>query len=428
MASPLITVGLGLDPSALITLGLGSFGDGLPDPSSTDLASIVSGGRLARNFWLAATADAEISGLSLVSVVGETVTNGRRLLQVEKLDPDNLYTKPIAAVGPGRILAGKQGYVSMDWPAWVRIGGNSLDPGDKCGPTSDDGTIRSSGHGFICLEAVGGSLKRAKVLPSLAGRKALFSLLELTAALSSGDSTASVTETSPWSGVATSPTSVTNHSYEGDSGDEALAFWDWVGGDYELVHVEGFQCDCQCEFLPYSDDFSSQDERWELLNSSITSGEAVVGAGDNSTLIRCARTPVGTGWSITLESTIATLPTAFSIGAQRGDFGIMDDQLLLHFTLAPYLTAGSPPTPTSYKWEAGASSGTISVVPANSDVLKIVVTENSGSFDVDFYINDSLEHSENSVSYSFSRSFNYGYSGLPFAGEFHWDDLSVTKG
>jgi hypothetical protein len=92
-----------------------------------------------------------IDAYSVLQVVDTTVVRGRAVLEVEPCDAEGARTRPLAALGPTRMSSGKYGWCTMQWPAWVRVGGPAGHQ-NLMGPTdASPGVLSLAGLGFILL-------------------------------------------------------------------------------------------------------------------------------------------------------------------------------------------------------------------------------------------------------------------------------------
>lgn len=194
---------------------------------------------------------------------------------------------------------------------------------------------------------------------------------------------------------------------------------------------------CSCDRLPFSDTFSTIKRGWNLTTISITGG--VITVPDVATTggqgWRCARAPTGSGWVLTLQVDIDAL-------ADPGTFGECESILRLRngnnlttgaqiAELKAYNNAGT----TGYRAFYPSSSTDLSTSWSSGDTAKITITENSGSYDMRFYVNGTLKHtaSGESISGGLDSNISYGVRGRESqsptqntTGACTFDDISIS--
>lgn len=93
-----------------------------------------------------------LESFGLVKVNGATTSGGRIVLEVRRPQQTDAFTEALAALGPAAIGAGRVGWCTFDWPAWVRYDtADTPAAGQLWGP-QDDSTRLKQGHiGFLTL-------------------------------------------------------------------------------------------------------------------------------------------------------------------------------------------------------------------------------------------------------------------------------------
>lgn len=206
-----------------------------------------------------------------------------------------------------------------------------------------------------------------------------------------------------------------------------------TGDTASTIAFDDFQAqrrtdDCQscgnCPPPPYVDDFSTADPNWQISGgaSEIAGGELLMKwLSGGSTVERCYSVPSGSGWVLTLQATLTEFPESLDDGQltlETGEFGAAVE-LRAQFRFA------LPTTVLEYVAEDQAGSTTLSVTPAAGDVWKIVLTENGGAVDVDYYINGNLEASHSGAAFPSGNQnvvFTIGGTGTWQA---KFDDFSI---
>lgn len=173
-----------------------------------------------------------------------------------------------------------------------------------------------------------------------------------------------------------------------------------------------------CSELPYSNAFSTDDPFWIIAGGMAVTGGQLVVATSPSSASSCFATPSASTFSLTATGTIvtqATDTTTSRLAINGTGFGV---------SLIANNAAGS----YTASWDGGSSG--ISQDPADGDVLKIVISKTSGTtYDVSFYINDDLKHSESGVSGTFGSTFNgqLATAGIAGSSDTVFDDFSMEQ-
>lgn len=189
-----------------------------------------------------------LEAYGLVKVAGASAENSRMVLQVQRPKKSDAYTEALAALGPAKIDAGRYGWCTFDWPAWVRYDAAETPAvGQLWGPQDDSTRLVKGNIGFMPLGAGLAEPDRVLVDHRTHYRKANWIRFSLpSAGLQTTDASVDdCTVEDSWDGFSPgsavtvyNPAISSDYLFQGDSGDVGLAFYDPIEDRYHIAQME----------------------------------------------------------------------------------------------------------------------------------------------------------------------------------------------
>lgn len=166
--------------------------------------------------------------------------------------------------------------------------------------------------------------------------------------------------------------------------------------------IETLDPDCQectpCVSLPLTDDFSALSSNWESFAAASVGGELELtddgGTGGLALVRQCVRVPEGTGWVLTV--TVDLVDFADRVMFPGSESHVVQLQLFNASSSILFEVRWAFQTSNNeYRYlalDGGGSTLTSAVagLPPDGVTMKIVVTENAGNYDVEYYIDTTL--------------------------------------
>lgn len=182
------------------------------------------------------------------------------------------------------------------------------------------------------------------------------------------------------------------------------------------------QCNA-CDSGSFADTFSADSFGWDnAYTSYVISGGRMVYAAGGSGLTnnnRCHVLPtLAVGTKIALSVAVWDTTNTATVGIR------------MNYTSADEFRLFARPPFGNYSYNAGATTGTIAVTPANGDVLAIEATCSQVSpqkWDVAWKINGTTEATASALSLTILDPFYYGITNTPsaFPTQQEWDDFAL---
>lgn len=179
-------------------------------------------------------------------------------------------------------------------------------------------------------------------------------------------------------------------------------------------------CDTECDVGSYSDIFNSLNSKWMIVQGdwSIVSGklrgesESPLSASNFLLLHRCVDIVSQSGVVITydVEMTVDSTPS----GPMRPGVAIWDNNGTFRWAIA------WEEFRDRYEWKSPSASGILVTTASDptDQEMKIVLTESSGTWQGEFFIDGTKEHTVTGETFNTVSRFFYGFSAKAGAIDF----------